>query len=102
MKINTAFLGGLIVLSTFHSNKANAQSNGNGLFSKGDNVISAGVGLGGTYSYVSSGYTQSPTIQFGAYIGARYYFTNNFGLNAELVVMNNAYNYIGLGITFKF
>jgi len=49
-----------------------------------------------------SAYTAEPansgTIQFGAYIGTRYYFTNNLGLNAELVVMNNAYNYIGLAL----
>jgi len=46
MKINSALLAGLIVLSVFHTKEINAQSNGSGLFSKGDNVTSAGVGLG--------------------------------------------------------
>jgi len=41
-------------------------------------------------------------IEYGAYLGARYYFSASFGIWGELVIMNNAYNYIGLGLNIKF
>jgi hypothetical protein len=50
-----------------------------------------------------SAYSASPPspLGYGAYLGARYYFTDKFGIWAELVIMNNAYNYIGFGINLK-
>ena len=54
------------------------------------------------YSAYSAEPANSGTVQFGLYAGARYYVGNTFGLNAELMVMNNGYNYIGLGLTIKF
>lgn len=50
-----------------------------------------------------SAYSATPPspLEYGAYLGARYYFTDKFGIWAELVIMNNAYNYIGFGINFK-
>jgi len=53
------------------------------------------------YSAYSAEPANSGTVQFGGFLGARYYFTDKFGIWAELVVMNNAYNYIGLGVNIK-
>ncbi|MGP8213968.1 MAG: hypothetical protein ACLQQ4_00250 [Bacteroidia bacterium] len=52
----------------------------------------------GYSAYIGQAISQ---LELGAYLGARYYFTDRFGINGELVVMNNAYNYLGLGINYK-
>lgn len=212
MKTKNILVSIVFILSLCPALSLKAQQNSEGLFSKGDNIIGLGVGLGGSYDYgITTGYSQTPsiqltyenatidnggnvgvgfggylsyftsrnnwtdgnysysdqytfefvmaraalhykvrysfkidpylgitagyaiaqhdlvtqdpnvkynydpgytayvaepansgTLQYGAYIGARYYFGDRFGIWAELVVMNNAYNYIGLGINFKF
>lgn len=209
MKMKKVLVTTLVITAFFINGKVSAQMSNSDVFAKGDNILSLGVGLGGTYDYVSSGYSQSPsyaityenatidpggniafgfggylsyfssnnswtdgytyndkysfeflmaraalhykikysakidpyggltfgyafaqhslsttdpnymhkgdpgysayvaepansgTLQYGAYLGLRYYFTDNIGIWAELVVMNNAYNYIGLGVNFK-
>ena len=53
------------------------------------------------YTAYSAEPANSGMFQFGGYLGARYYFTDRFGIWAELVIMNNAYNFIALGINFK-
>ncbi len=54
------------------------------------------------YSAYSAEPANSGTVQFGLYAGFRYYFSNSVGISAELMVMNNAYNYIGLGLSARF
>jgi len=45
--------------------------------------------------------TPSP-LAYGGFLGVRYFVADQFGLFGELVIYNNGYNYIGLGLTWKF
>ncbi|HTB07447.1 MAG TPA: hypothetical protein VK806_10890 [Bacteroidia bacterium] len=48
-----------------------------------------------------SGLGAETHFQYGGYAGARYYFGNTFGVHLEIVIMNNGYNYIGVGLSIR-
>jgi hypothetical protein len=56
--IKTISMAGMLCMASV----AVAQTSNTDAFGQGSNIINAGVGIGGDYTYISSGYTSTPNI----------------------------------------
>jgi hypothetical protein len=56
----------------------------------------------GSPGYAADHYGGVSPLAYGGFLGIRYFFAQQFGIFGELVIFNQGYNYVGLGLTWKF